>query len=428
MKYLMMTVAALIAASGLAAEPTIGASPTVTLDDDGVVSVRYELQNAPAIVMADIQTNRGDGVYVTAGGRANRAWYGDVRKYRTAGTYTAKWNPTAAGDTLSGVAPANIRIDIQAWATNCPPDYVVLDCTMKDDVTFYLDVEELPGKVTDDVYKSQKLVMRKIPAKEVYWKMGSPGTESGRASNRETPHGVTLSEDYYMGVYLVTIGQARAAGISISKSCVGQGLQDTSSRPINCISFNEIRGKSTASDYCWPNNGHDVDPTSHLGKFRTFFSNALEFDLPTSAQWEYACRAGTATAFNNGSNTNANEVAWYAGNLVDANVNWLVGLKRPNNWGLFDMHGSHRQYCLDRYMTIWSQPVSGDDVRDPIGVDTKTYPEREDGSTSRTCRSGSYRDPVANIRSAYWEACAETYAHSHYGYRLCCRAIYFGTK
>ena len=430
MKRFLFAALCLVGAGAEAAEPQVSLSGSPTLSSDGVVTVAYTLSGAPAIMMADVQTNRGDGVFASAGAAANRALYGDIRKYRATGSYVVKWDPALAGGALTDVDAASVRIDVQAWATNAPPDYLVVDLLKTGDVTFYLTVGELPGSVNDLVYKTQKLVMRKIPAKEVRWKMGSPDGETGRAVKYETPHWVTLSEDYYLGVYPVTIGQCRSAGISIASSVVGRAEPDSSERPINGYNYNAVRGLSAnGSGYDWPSDGHAVDSGSHLGKFRANCGGALAFDFPTSAQWEYACRAGTATAWNNGSNTDVDEVAWYDGNLVTTSLSWPVGRKRPNNWGLYDMHGLHREFCLDRFITAYTLPVSDAEVRDPLGVDG-TNPETSDGDRThvRINRGGHYRASATETRSAAWDIQTVDHTHSQYGYRLCCPALYCGIQ
>ena len=106
-----------------------------------------------------------------------------------------------------------------------------------------------------------------------------------------------------------------------------------------------------------------------------------EFTLPTEAQWEYACRAGTTTALNSGKNLSneekcpeMDEVGWYDGNSDE--MTHPVGQKKPNAWGLYDMHGNVWEWCLD-----WKGDYPETTVVDPTGPDT---------GMSRVLRSGSW--------------------------------------
>ena len=137
-----------------------------------------------------------------------------------------------------------------------------------------------------------------------------------------------------------------------------------------------IRGD--ANTYNWPN-VQGVDPGSFVGVLRQ--KTGLDaLDLPTDAQWEYACRAGTRTDFNNGKNltgdncdTNLNEVARYLYNGGSPDPDQYeypaqgcetdlgtaaVGSYDPNKWGLYDMHGNVWEWCLDLYNPEWSSRVN----------------------------------------------------------------------
>ena len=120
--------------------------------------------------------------------------------------------------------------------------------------------------------------------------------------------------------------------------------------------------------------------------------NGYRFDLPTEAQWEYACRSGTETALNNGTNLtsefgtcrNLDEVAWYDKNSGSSTR--AVGGMRPNEWGLYDMHGNVGEWCRD-----WYSESYGGDATDPTGPSN---------GSCRVLRGGSWINGASYCRSA----------------------------
>ena len=210
--------------------------------------------------------------------------------------------------------------------------------------------------MTNDVaYKTTKLVMRKVPAKGVEWTIGSPEGEPGRATSGmlENQYRVKLTEDYFIGVYPVTQSQyERICGANPSKYAE---VENAAHCPVERVSYAPVRGGRTergANGECvnWPTNSyrHLVAPNSFCGRMRERFG--VDFDIPTEAQWEFACRAnGTSVLYSGRSPTTENDVAYYAIELgwskdnsaVDGtNQPHPVGMKNPNAWGLYDLYGN----------------------------------------------------------------------------------------
>ncbi len=180
--------------------------------------------------------------------------------------------------------------------------------------------------------------------------MGSPENELGREDD-ETQHQVTLTSGYWLGKYEVTQAQYKAVmGIDWK----GADL------PVEQISWKD------ATNFC--------AKLTAIERAAGRLPEGYEYTLPTEAQWEYACRAGTTTALNSGKNLSdknkcpeMDEVGWYWYN-GGGNNPYPVGQKKPNAWGLYDMHGNVWEWCLDWY---GSYPTSS--VTDPAGPSTGSH-------------------------------------------------------
>ena len=235
----------------------------------------------------------------------------------------------------------------------------------------------LPGNVM--------LEMVKIRAST--FMMGSPEGELGRYSD-ETQHRVTLTKDYWLGKFEVTQAQYEALMGKNPSSCKG------SNRPVEWVSWED------AKEFCNKLN------EKYAGKLPAGY----KFDLPTEAQWEYACRAGTTTALNNGTNltsetgscSNLNEVGWYGSNY-GYGEHKAVGQKRPNSWGLYDMHGNVWEWCRDWYGSY------GGEATDPVGPSS---------GSGRVDRGGSWSFYAKFCRSARRDRSEPGLRSSHLGFRL----------
>ncbi len=211
--------------------------------------------------------------------------------------------------------------------------------------------------VSNDVCRTSELWLRLVPAGAFV--MGSPVGELGRDVN-EAQHMVTLSKPFYMGVFEVTQKQWE---LVLGRN-PSQHKGDT--RPVEHVTYDEIRGMVRGEHRA------EVAEGSFMGVLRR--KTGLAFDLPTEAQWEYACRAGTGSALNSGRDLcgviecgNLAQVGRYRGNVGDGKGGFAehtkVGSYAPNAWGLYDMHGNVYEWCLD-----WYEPELGTNaVVDPKG-------------------------------------------------------------
>jgi formylglycine-generating enzyme required for sulfatase activity len=206
--------------------------------------------------------------------------------------------------------------------------------------------------------------------------MGCNAFDLGRCDPNESPrHQVTLTRAFYLGRYEVTQTQWQAR----MGNNPSHFSRNNPNRPVERVSWNDVAG----------------------------FNTATGLRLPTEAEWEYSCRAGTTTAIHqsrprpNGSNSTVYlyNIAWFSGNAGGRTHN--VGGKDPNGFGFYDMSGNVWEWCNDRYSaTIYSASAS----TDPRGPSVGTTRVLRGGSwdlTSYLCRS-SYRDDVGPDNRYYF--------------------------
>ena len=258
-------------------------------------------------------------------------------------------------------------------------EYLVIDVSAGFDtnsypVTYY-DEGALPGSVTDDTYKTDKILLKKMPAGTFV--MGSSTNEAGRTDNEDL-HQVTLTQDYYLGVYETTEYQwfkMTAVPGSAKTPVYGKNYNDNIVLAINML-----------------------NTKTELGE--------LEVALPTEAQWEYACRAGTQTSYSFGSDAaQLGNYAWYEANSGSfIKFPGDVGSKLPNPWGLYDMHGNVREYCSDVYNIH-------------LGSSAVTNPVYTTGTGFRVAKGGGYDSFASACRSASRVNMDE--GGSKTGFRLC---------
>ena len=225
--------------------------------------------------------------------------------------------------------------------------------------------------------------------------MGSPEDELG-AGGDETRHKVTLTKGYWLGKYEVT--QAQYEAIMGENPSRFKGAD----QPVESVSWNDAMG------FC--------EKLTEREQAAGRLLKGYEYTLPTEAQWEYACRAGTMTAFNNGTNIETDEEVYgECPNLDPLGWYWCnseskthpVGQKRPNDWGLYDMHGNVMEWCLDAKVRYPETPVV-----DPVQEDTEPYYAVRGGSYSY------YDDGAKRCRSAARSVRLNTSTSMSLGFRV----------
>jgi formylglycine-generating enzyme required for sulfatase activity len=196
--------------------------------------------------------------------------------------------------------------------------------------------------------------------------MGSPNDEEGRDDGEGPQTTVTITKPFWLDKTEVTQSQWKVVMGNNPSHFKGDDL------PVENVSWND------AVAFCEKLNEikHDALPAGY------------HYTLPTEAQWEYACRAGTTTRFYHGDDPDYGQFekyAWYG--LSSSGKTHPVGEKLPNDWGLYDMHGNVLEWCLD-----WYGDYQGGSVSDPQGPQSGSDRVNRGGSCyilARLCRSAS---------------------------------------
>ena len=238
----------------------------------------------------------------------------------------------------------------------------------------------VPKTVTNTI----GMVLIEIPAGT--FTMGSPAGEKGRQENEEQVT-VTLTKPFGLGKTEVTQGQWQK--VMGTEPWEGQSfVQADKDCPTSCVDWND------ATAFC--QRLTDTDHTN--GELPA----GEGYRLPTEAEWEYACRAGTITAFSFGNDEQQlGNYGWFSGNVFS--YPHAVGMKKPNPWGLYDMHGNVMEWCSDWY----DRKLSGG--TDPVGPG---------GGSRRVLRGGSWGIFPDSCRSASRHYVVPSYRLYNLGFRV----------
>ena len=227
------------------------------------------------------------------------------------------------------------------------------------EVTTPPDPADSPPAATDlpeDFTNAIGIQFKLLPAGE--FMMGSPNDDPDKDSDETPQHRVQITKPFYLGIYEVTQQQY--------EKVMGKNPSEFKgpSQPVEKISWED------ATEFCRKLSEMD-------GK--------NDYRLPTEAEWEYACRAGTSTRYSCGDKLDP-AFAWFSDNS-DRQTH-PVGEKRPNDWGLYDMHGNVWEWCQDRYADAYYKSSPPDD---PAGPSTDSL---------RVFRGGGWNDGAGGCRSA----------------------------
>ena len=275
----------------------------------------------------------------------------------------------------------------------------------------------------ESLAQSPKVITNSIGMKLVLipkgtFTMGAPVSEVG-SENDEQQHQVTISKDYYLAIHEVTQAQYKKVTGRNPSQFNGHVLAEripAKKHPVTgrTIAEAKIIPKDTSSfpvdSVTWDDAVYFCERLSNLPEEKRA---GRVYRLPTEAEWEHACRAGSKTPFSfRDSETTLMDSAWYRQNSREdgrSHRSHPVGEKKPNAWGLFDMHGNASEWCHDWY----------DDYPSGAMVDPRGPSSGSDSlGDGRVLRGGSYRKEAKDCRSAARDSCSPSYRSQSNGFRV----------
>ncbi len=251
------------------------------------------------------------------------------------------------------------------------------------------------------------------------FKMGSPESENWRGDD-ETQHEVKVG-DFYISRYEVTQAEYESLMNNNPSNFKGDMLPVENVSWLDAVKYCNARSRQENLTPVYTISGNKV----------TWNTDADGYRLPTEAEWEYACRAGTTTPFNTENSISANEANYYGHYPYEIEENYFsqgnlttkpgiyrgetlkVGSFKPNKLGLYDMHGNVAEWCWDIYA-----PYDLTAVENPVGPSE---------GTRRVNRGGAWNDFAKNMRSAYRAATPQENNSFNLGFRLARGAVKIGT-
>lgn len=320
-----------------------------------------------------------------------------------AGSHRITWNANA-----DGVDFVSSDVTVEISLLRYSPKYLVVDVSHLNEQGKY-DIQYLDGKPANgfnkNEYKGDKIVFRLIQPGS--YQAGSPSTEPGRTAAREAQHNVTISKPFYIGIFEMTQRQYEYVVGKNPSSPDQRGDY----RPVDSVRLDEVRGR-------------DLEPAANSVLDILRQRTDLKIDLPTEFQWEYACRAGTTTPYNDGNacSTTADlqdrlaKLGRFKLSTGEVNpggdydsAHTTVGSYLPNAWGLYDMHGNVIEYCRDIYVENFASLNQQ--------VDPQSPPNGSGDQRGR--RGGSFNETAKDCRSAWRDVFyGPNFSYAYWGFRL----------
>ena len=351
--------------------------------------------------LALVASNGVDAVYVSDASVYGGNYCG------ASGRQTIVWDPTVDH---KGVLFSDLTFHLAVAETNVTTSLPYLSVRLADGKVYYHSLA-ITNRITNERFLTDYMVFRRIPATTSdEWKAISGGKDTftfGAVSNdcahlyklgsdfiKEQTREVKLTKDFYMAVYPLTIGQLERLGFKQRENWANnRRWNDTYGRGYNAatmgLTYNFLRGADTTAQYNFPASS-DVAPDSLVGVLRA--RTGLNFDLPTEAQWEYACKAGSTNAY---CFTEADELpsdVAITNHVKSANVNRFP----PNAWGLYAMVG-----CCHQWTTTLGRTTDNANLN---AWNNHNYVIFDEGAVDPVGPVPSYSAPYRIVRGSHFNA------------------------
>ena len=340
--------------------------------------VRSRPQKPVAKKNLDATANRSNSLRIPGG----------TRQRRPHNKRSSRW-PLAAGISLAVVIVSGLLLSV-IWQRHGPEPAADDDGQPRRNVVASAnpsggeqggsepaaDGHQHPHRKVVEVVNSIGMKLKLLPAGTFVM-----GSDSRKTHQSDKPaHRVTLTKPFYIGVHEVT--QEQYEQVMGENPSHRRGPQN----PVENVSWED------AVEFC-----------RRLNELPAERESGRIYRLPTEAEWEYACRAGTVTAYSFGDDEpQLGEYAWFRSNSDD--MTHVVGQKKPNTWGLYDMHGNVWEWCQDRYDGYPSGAVT-----DPSGPSSGSL---------RVNRGGSWRNSAWGCRSSIRDGNVSMLRFNVLGFRL----------
>ncbi|MBR2839573.1 MAG: formylglycine-generating enzyme family protein [Kiritimatiellae bacterium] len=403
----MNTARSFLAATIAGATIAASAATTITVDSvvqrwpwNNKVDITYTIVGGQDLASGNYQkivfTTVINGVTYTIDGVK------DVGASANAGTHTVTWTLPP------GVRSTSCAMSAAAYAADAPSgdDYMIIDLTKTfDNVTYegLLATQDASNeRYNTATYKTDKLVLRKIPAGGPY-PTGDNAFSSGNDADSSTTW--TTDRDCYIGVFPVTQYQYKKLyGSNPSSKTSTISGNTTDHRPVEQVSWDDLRLSTTASTSPIPavasNSG------TFFQRLNYITGNLYGFDLPTEVMFEIAERAGATTAYYWG---NAMDTSYVVCSDNSGNSTVAVGSRLPNAWGLYDTAGNVWEWCRD------------DKVNGNLTTRTDAFtPAWASGSSRRYRGGGNWLNPSssASFRASHRDGYSSSLRNLNLGFRV----------